>query len=175
MLDIDAALAAAQLPERSVPLSLRGDLVAQVEVAERELEMLDRPADSLSSGGQRRAIAERIEALREEMRAGAVEFRMRALTRIRWSELLVAHPPRPDNNGDKLIGVNEDSFFGALIRECTVEPVLTEAQWTVLLDEKLTNLQYQTLADAVWSLNRRGVDIPFSPTASAILKTFVGE
>src|SRR5689334_2535642 len=116
--DISAALAAAKLPELSIPICLRGDLVAEIQELDRELNTLDRPSASLADGGRKRQVAERIEALRAEMTAASVVFRLRAITRRRWTELLKEHPPRPDVDADRVVGLNESTFYDALLREC---------------------------------------------------------
>lgn len=175
--DVHALIAGARLPERTVPICLRGNLVAQVEALDRELAELDRPgrivADSLAGDG-RRPIAERIEALREEMRASTVNFLLRALPRRRWNALLAEHPPREGDDGDKAMGVNSETLFEALIAESVVSPELTPEEWTLLLDS-LSSAQYDSLATAAWALNRRGVDVPFSPAASRILASSASE
>src|SRR5690606_31840899 len=70
---------------------------------------------------------------------------------------------------DKYIGVNTDTFFPALIRRSTVEPELDDEDWDLLLNERLTSRQFDDLANAAGSLNRRGVDVAFSLAASRIL------
>lgn len=171
--DVHALIAAARLPERTVSLCLRGDLVAELERLDRELAELDRPGrvvtDSLAGDG-RRGLAERIEALREEMRASTVSFVLRALPRRRWSALLAEHPPRDGDEGDKAMGINSESLFAALIGESIVSPTLSADELDTLLDA-ISSAQYDELANAAWSLNRRSVDIPFSPTASRILRS----
>lgn len=170
-MDISEALAGAKLPEKVVSICLRGDLQADFEQAERELEESRRAeVDSLAAGSQTRQVAERIEALRKEMADHSVDFRLRAVGRRRWTALLAEHTPRPDSDTDKAVGVNEETFYDALIRECTAEPTLTDEQWTLLLDNQLTSAQFDQLAMAAWRLNRRDVDVPFSPAASAILR-----
>jgi hypothetical protein len=162
----------AKLPERTVPICLRGDLVADHEALERELKAAqDRPVDSLEGNGVG-ALVDRIEALQDEMREFTEDFRLRALPRRQFRELVAAHPPRrdPDSNDpvqeDAVLGVNRETFFDALIRAAVVEPELADDEWTELFDEKLTDRQYGDLEDAAWFLNRAEVDVPFSHAAS---------
>lgn len=171
-MDINEALAGAALPEKTVPVCLRGDLQVQFEALEKRLdEAMRGRSDSLASGSTVRDLAEQIEALRTEMTAHTFEFRLRAKGRRTWQKLMDSHPPRPDSDSDRAIGVNEATFYDALIRESTVEPVLSGEQWTLLLDEQLTSLQFDRLATTAWSLNRRDVDVPFSHTASQVLRS----
>lgn len=168
---------AAKLPEKAVPICLHADLVAEVEAAERELADAQRhPADSLAAGGKARQVAERIEALRQQMFDHTVDFRLRALARPAWRALMEGHAPRKDDKGqvderDKYVGVNVSTFFDALVRASVVEPELDVEDWRLLLDERLTDRQFDQLADAAWSLNRRDVDIPFSLAASRMLQS----
>jgi hypothetical protein len=79
MTDIKSMLNGARLPERTVPICLRGDLVAEHEELERQLEEANRRASDSLAGNGAGELADRIEALQEEMRAATVTFRVRAL------------------------------------------------------------------------------------------------
>lgn len=173
--NIKDLLRAAKLPERSVPVCLQADLVAEHEAAERELgKARDRPGKRLDSGDRVRELSERIAALEEQMAEHTIEFRLRALPRPSWKSLLAQHSPRKADDGsvderDRYIGVNVETFFDALVRVCVVEPEMDEDDWRLLLDEKLTDRQFDELSDAAWGLNRRDVDVPFSRAASKTL------
>lgn len=175
--DVKALIRGAKLPETTVPVCLAADLVAQFEQAERELaEAGESARTSLADGGRQREIAERIEALREQMQASTVDFRLRAMPRPRWREFIAAHPPRKDpktgevDERDRYVGVNTDTFYDALVQASAVDPDLDDEDWALLLGEKLTDRQFDQLADAAWALNRRDVDVPFSRAASRILR-----
>ncbi|HEY9414795.1 MAG TPA: hypothetical protein VIQ30_08570 [Pseudonocardia sp.] len=170
-MDITTALADAKRPEKTVSICFRGDLRAEFEAVEAQLQQMERTdlvAPSLASGGPRRQLAERLEELRQEMIDGSVEFRLRGVGRRAWTQLMADHPPRPDADEDRGLGLNADTFFHALIRTSTVEPALSDVQWDTLLDDTLTSSQFQALADGAWVVNRGSVDIPFSPAASRI-------
>lgn len=190
---IKEMLKAAKLPETTVPLCLRGDLQADFEQAERDLaEAQRRPADSLAGTGTR-AIAERIEDLREQMQEHTVDFRFRALSRHAWKALRDEHPPRRKEDGSiderDALGTNIDTFFDELIRVSLTEPELDEDDWRTLFgddeeerarreaegepveDGTLTDRQWNQLADAAWTLNRGDVKVPFSRAASKIMNS----
>jgi hypothetical protein len=116
------------------------------------------------------------------------------MPRPRWREFVAEYPPRQADDGtvdprDQHVGVDTDEFFPALIRRSVFDPQLDDEDWRVLLgdseaervrrekagkpveDGKLTDRQFDQLADAAWGLNRRDVDVPFSPAASAILNS----
>lgn len=170
-------LAEAKLPERTVPICLRGDLVADFEEAERLLvEANNNRGDSLDGGSELGSLAERVESLREQMREHFYTFRLRALPRRDWRALVAEHPPRrmdtadgdPEvHEDDRYIGVNAETFFDAIVRACLVDPELDEQEYTHLL-AVLSDKQYESLTAAAWGVNRSDVDIPFSRVASLI-------
>lgn len=169
-------LGTAQLPEKTVPICLRGDLVAEFEETERALELEQAKSTvSLDGGGQVGFLAEKIETLRDQMREDTYTFRLRALPKRQWRSLVSEHPPRPTDDGgiddrDRFLGVNSDTFFDAMIRACVIDPELDDETWNEL-NEKLTDKQYDSLADTAWSLNRSDIDVPFSRAASLISRT----
>jgi hypothetical protein len=178
MRDFKTMIKNAKLPERTISVCLRGDLVADHEEAERALEQAQqRPADSLAGNGTS-TLADRILALEEEMREQTYPFRLRALPRHEFRALMTEHPPRTDGEGareDGPFGVNRDTFFPALIRRSTIDPELDEQSWAELLDEQLTDFQFQELALGAWVLNAREVDVPFSRAASRVRQGTAGE
>lgn len=163
-------LAQAKMAEKSVLVCLRGDLVADHEAAERELEQAQkRPADSLAGNGSA-AIIERIEALEAEMKANSYEFRFRALPKPAFRALVASYPPRRGEDGevvpeDRYTMSNQEDMLPALIRACLVDPELDDASWADL-EGKLTDRQFGDLADGAWFVNRGEVDVPFSRAAS---------
>lgn len=167
-LDIDKELDEATPQTKVVPICLRGALVEEFERLDAELQEITRvetSAPSLASGTHKRELAERVEALRQEMLAKSVPFHLKAMGRTAWTKLLDGHPPRSDSDLDRMRGFNEETFFPALIRASVSSPVLTPERWTKLLDVTLSPGQFETLANAAWELNRRGVDVPFSRVA----------
>lgn len=194
--DFTSLLASAKLPETTVPICMRADLVAEHEQLDRQLaKLVDKPVQKLSGDG-RGELKTRIEALEAEMAAATYPFRFRAMPKPRWRAFVAKHPPRRGesgevNEGDAGIGVNRETFFDALIRESCVDPALDEEGWRKLLgdsveerarlaadgrqdeieDGVLTDRQADELSDAAWGLNRRDVDIPFSRAALRLSRT----
>lgn len=158
----------ASLPEKTVEVCLRGDLVAQVEDLERDLRDLRTNTQTLADRGKARQLAEQIEQVRAEMQNSSVVFRLRGLNRKQWADLLAAHPPRRNDETDKALGYNTETFFPALIRTCLVEPSVDDEQWE-RLDALLSSAQFDALVDAALAVSRRKVDVPFSFAASATL------
>jgi hypothetical protein len=180
--DLDTLLGEDTRAERVVPLCLRGHLLAEWDQL-KELYDAGPGVDEkamLTDRAAKRKVAEQMAAVEAQMRAGTVAFRLRALPRRRtpavrkeqvvWLELLAAHPPRKDPAGkvdrrDAAVGVNVGTFFDALVRASVVEPELDDQRWEAL-DGKLTDGQFNQLANAAWQLNRAEVDVPFSRAAS---------
>lgn len=177
MKNFKTMLAGAKLPERTVEICLRGDLVAEHEEAERELEAAEKKATDSLAGNGVGELVERIEALEAEMAEATQTFVLRALPHRRsarddrptHNELKKAHPPRRE--GDKVIepdddyGYNVDAFNEALVRLCVVEPELDDGDWDELL-AVLSEGQFSRLAVACLLLNRGDIDVPFSHAAS---------
>jgi hypothetical protein len=196
--DFDAMLKKAKLPESTVPICLRGDLVAEHEDLVRQLDAVkDTARTSLADGGTS-GLAERIRELEAEMKASTYVFRLRALAGPRFAALKRKHPPRESDEGQVLMkdlvagGVNVEEFAEPLIRASVFDPKLSDGQWRELLgdsdDEKVRRLadgqdvedgklsagQIDELFNAAWALNQRSVDVPFSSAASRIPRTTEG-
>jgi len=168
-----ALIAGLRRAERTVPLCMRGDLLARLQELQRDLDETNqqrKATASLASGSRSRELAEQIEACRQEMAEHTVVFRLRAMGGRKGSafrDLQLAHPPRDGVGRDVKYGFNEEIFFDALIRSCVVDPVLDEEDWANL--DELSDAQWQILAGAAWAVNAADVDIPFSLSASRAL------
>lgn len=171
-MDIEEILGQAKLPEKEVPICLRGDLYVELDAAEKALAEIERRAlakdGSLDAGAGRLEAAQRVAQVRQQMLDSSAVFRLRAVPRRRYSDLLGEHPAREGEPRDAATGFNCDTFFDALARESLVDPAVTAEQWEQLADT-LSDPQYEELTDAAWAVNRRGVDVPFSSAASRAL------
>jgi hypothetical protein len=168
--DVGALVRGAKLREGTVSVCLAGDLVGEWEALAEQLN--DAPAADSLSGTGGGPIREQMNELRGQMLEATVEFKFTALPRRQFRELKAAHPPRRDADGKLTdprdgLGINYDSFMDALVRAAIVEPKLDEETLTMLLDERLTDRQYEELTDVAWNLNRATVSVPFLPAASA--------
>jgi hypothetical protein len=172
--DVKALIAAAQLPEREVPVCLRADLFARMEGLSRQLAEAESRRElaneSLASVSPSRELATQLDALRQEMLEHTLTFHLRALPRRKFRAMGLEFPPRPSNAFDAMKGMNIEAAAEALVRRCLVTPVLDEEDWAAL-DEKLSDGQWQELANAAWAINDRDVEVPFLRTASRILQT----
>lgn len=159
-------LAAAKPVERSVTICVAGDLNAQIEDLERELQAAaKRPHTSLASSGDERALAEQIEALRERMSEHEVTFTFRALSSRAWSDLMARHPGRRELDE----AFNVDTIAADVIASCAVDPEMTIEDADSLADV-LNNAQFGALFECAWRCNTKALDVPFSVIASRVLR-----
>lgn len=163
---LDNLLSAARLPESTVTVCLRGDLQAEWERLNAKLaELRSAPGRKLTDNAEASAVASRIREIEGQMRESTLELTLRALPRRDWLRLIRDHPPRKGDEGDKSLGLNTETFFDELIPRSIVNPTLNEDQVSRLMDA-LSSAQYDKLLETAWNLNRRDVDVPFSPLAS---------
>ncbi|MGH3375981.1 MAG: hypothetical protein ACRDP6_14680 [Actinoallomurus sp.] len=168
----DDVLADAKLPTRSVPICLRGDLIAEWQDLERQFKQANQVADedTLASKNSTEALqlAQQMEDLEEQMRAATRMFRLQGLLGSDWRKLLKAHPPREGDEQDAQVEFNRETFGIAALAACSVMPKMTVAQAAKLVDGPLTDGQWNTLFGSIWQMHATAVDIPFSLAASAV-------
>ena len=164
-------------PERTVQLCTDAALRADWEAAEAALidARKESVRDRLTGNADVTRLAEEVRRLEDAMRESIVHFRLRALPRSKWAELIAANPPAEDaSEADKRFGANMVAFFDAAIPASIVAVTdhageLVEfdpdTEWDGLADE-MTDKQHSDFVDAVFVLNRGTVDVPFSRAAS---------
>jgi hypothetical protein len=172
-------LAEAKLPERTVQVCLRGDLVAEHEQLNEQLELLEKKAvDSLAGNGGAE-LAAGIDALEAEMRDNSYPFRLRALSKSAYRSFKADFPPRIGEDGevnkrDQAFDFDAEAGFEPLLRMSLVDPDLDDEEWAHLL-ETLTERQFDDLAGTAWILNRGEIDVPFSRAASRLNRLIAGD
>jgi hypothetical protein len=100
-------------------------------------------------------IADEHSALKAEADADKVVVTVGALTRKGWRELIAQHPPRPDNDEDAAMSVNEDTLREALVPISVVSPELDAEDY-----EAMSDVDYDRIYLTAWALNRGN---PISP------------
>jgi hypothetical protein len=191
MLNLDAILDAASLPERGVKLCLNGKLRRKYEtvrdaIAEREaeadagelsdqLKAADAPADTrLGTKAPEKPAAvpaddpARVElaALLEQMKEHTVEFVVQGIPSQEWGELLEKHPPRKLADTGRLDPRDaSDGVNTSTFYPELVKRALTEPEMTDAQYEKvmgvLTDAQFNRLAKAAGEVNVQDEDVPF--------------
>ncbi|MER7213217.1 hypothetical protein ABT340_39655 [Streptosporangium sp. NPDC000239] len=167
-MDISDILGQIKLPEEVVPLCLRADLQVEWERAEKALQAANLKASGSLAGTSKEvaAAAERVRAVEEQMQASTVDFRLRAVTTRRWSDLKAANPPREGHYEEW----NPETFGVAVLAACSLEPKMSEEQAGQLVDA-ITEGQWEQLQTALGRINRTAVSVPKSSLASAKLRT----
>jgi hypothetical protein len=162
--------------ERTIRLCLRGDLVAEWEMLERDLARAQatQVGDSLAGTGAA-PIAAAMRALREQMDDATVTFTVRAKTRPEYRAFCAAHPPRKGPDGKVLPedeeGLDTSTFGFDLVRACVVEPEMTDEQYARLVDTILSDRQFEQLYLAALAVCRGDVDVPFSSAVSMLMSS----
>ena len=162
---IEDILARARPRERTVPVCLAGDLAGEYESLEEELRKVSEdwePSD-LAEAHPGRAIAERMRALKEQVHAAEVQFKLRYIGDKAYSDLVAAHPSKNDDEA-----FDSESFPRALIAASCIDPVMSEEQAAELF-EKLNQGEIKKLFDAAWDVHNSSDIVPFSLLASGLL------
>lgn len=169
MTSVKDLLKSAKLPERIVPICLRGDLVAQMD--DLLADMKARPAtsadDRLGAARPNQDIEDALEALRAEMVAATVPFRLRSINRSQMDAIVLAHPPKDDL--DKQIGYAFNEGREEVLRAALVDPVVASDDDWQLLRGALSLGQWEQLveeANKVASARPEAPTTPFFPGAS---------
>lgn len=164
MPDIKDILAQTKRREHTVRLCLAGDVAAEVERLEAELQATQSwVQQSLADAHPGAEIAKRIKEARERMEAAEVPFTFRALGAKAWSDLVAQHPGK-----EKDEAWDDETLGPALVAACAVDPVMSPDDVDALF-EQLNLGQRQELVGAAWSVNSEGTTVPFALHASAIL------
>src|SRR5262245_4429835 len=109
-------------------------------------------------------LAQEYDDLRAEAEETALRIVVQAVPRKQWRELLQAHPPVADADGEideehKRLGFNPDTFFDAIVKPCVVEPEFTDEEWDEF-EEDCSEAHWDKLSSAAYLLNVQGVDLP---------------
>lgn len=147
------------------------DLVDEYEHLHAEQATARAAARDSLAGGDVLDLQVRLDTLRGEMEEATVTLVLQALPRREYRALVDKHPPRKDTDGkvlpqDERVGVDRDGFYNELARRSIVQPELDATTVDVLLDDKLSDGQWEELTTRCNLLNRSTVDVPFSPASS---------
>ena len=167
--DARTLIAGARRRESTLPLCLAGDLAAEHEELEAELEAVMRPgawtAGSLADTNPTIALSERIVAVEAQMAEHTTTLRFRALKRSDWEALIAAHPGREG----KEERWNWSTFAPAIVSACLVDPVMTVAEVDELFDV-VNEGQRDALFGAAFQVNQEATTVPFSERASVVTR-----
>ncbi len=161
MTTFDEIKSLAKLPEKSVDVCLRGDLQAEYESLERDLKRAKAASVGTLAGtnDEAKAIEELMAELRTKMRDATRTFVLRALPKKKWSDLHAQHKARDEDRMNRL-DYNNETFPVAAVQACLIDPVLTLKEVEELVDELLTQGQWDDLFLAAFLLNKGSVEVP---------------
>lgn len=162
--DLDAWIDEARLPERSVTVFGRADLVAELQELEEQL------AKVRTSGGDDRLVdpaselQQRVREVEAQRQASARTFRFRALSAAEVRKIRTEAPK--DVDGDP----EAEYVAAAVLAASCVTPKGMTLDKARAVRAKIGEGQFDSLWQAAWGVsNDRRPDVPFLPAASAVL------
>lgn len=169
--DIEDFLSSYRPPEKVVPITMRGDLLGELDEAEALLERLQEEAEresggSLADSSEILECAQQIQDLQAEVRASTRDFRLVAMGERVWRDLIAKHPPQDEDKQQRLPW-HADTFTPEAIALSAAEPKITTEQAEQLLD-RLSAGQIQRLVAGVLAVNGGDDDIPKSAASSVL-------
>lgn len=174
---MDDFLKARQLPQGSVSLCMRPDVLAEIAELERQIETLqnsddaDDPRMAVRTTETAADLADRIRALEAEAAEYTMDLRITGVSRLRWNKAKDAATSKDDEGTEKL---DLNGLMEGLFAESLVSPEMTEGQRTDFLNG-LTEGQWEKVIQTMWDLNRGGASVPKSMRASLALRTKSGK
>lgn len=154
---LDDFLGELQLPQVSVPLTARSDLLGEYAQLQEEYDQSLRESDDSLAGSRSQEIKDKMHDLEDRMAASVRHFVFEALPQQAYSKLLAQHPPK-ETDRKAMTGFNRETFPKALIAACSHTPKISPAKAEQLCN-RLTDGQFGKLWNAVIALNV-GDDVP---------------
>lgn len=158
-------------PRQAVVTIYQGDFIDRIRHLERQalaaVEAEGSAPRMLSEVPESHRIAEEHDELVKEAEESAIHVRVQALGRRAWKALVAEHPPREGNDGDKTVGVNEETFQEALVAVSIAEPVMDEAGTTQFIDS-VADADFMRIYYTAFALNRTSGGDPKAGLASRL-------
>jgi hypothetical protein len=183
-LTLDAVVKDTTPAERVVRLCVRGDLFAEHQRLNEQLDsMRERDMGQRRTGrlnqqeeGPPKAhvdLAKKIVKLEDEMEKHSVDFVFRRIPGDLWDQLMAAHPPREDNAGDGRMGINSKTFAAPAVQAACVSPEGFDNDeifipwWRNMLSDGQRDYLFY---GGAWPVNREPGDVPKSLSASSVIR-----
>jgi hypothetical protein len=164
---------------KTVPLCLDLSLKADHDRALMHLEEVQKAAatDPREASSAVAEAAAAVQALEAKMVEQTLTFTLQAVTRKRWNEYELAHPPRDDNDGDATFGLDPSALDEIIVESVTgvtnpageAVPFDPKSEWSALSDE-MSSAQWTVFAIATLALNNGATSAPFSQAASLAMR-----
>lgn len=158
----------ASRPTEVVSLCLAGELVEQLAQLEVQLAAA-KPPTNLGEVSPKRAIAEQIVALQDEMREATVDFHLRALPSRQWTVLWAGQPQRKEDESAEDWEPRYFAWQAQVVSQVCVEPAMDVEEVGELVD-LLHFIAWQKLYTRAYVLNMGEVDVPNSEAASELTR-----
>lgn len=168
MANFDDVRKLASRPTRVVSLCLAGELVEQIGQLERQAAEV-KPAASLGEVSPKRAIAEQIVALQEQMREATVDFHLRAWPSREWGAFFADQPQRKEGESGEDFEPRYYAWQAQMVAKTCINPEMDVDQVGELVD-LLHYRAWAELATAAYILNMGEVDVPNSAAASELTR-----
>ena len=161
--DLRSLLAEASRPAQSITIPLNQGLAAEIRALEAELAQTaeDAPRKRMGAASPLKDLAQRIQALREQMQASEVTFRFEALSKDGREAIRQAMDGRDE----------PDELNLRIIAAMCVSPVGTDWEWFRDLREKVGAEIFDVIDVAAGQASGVRWSVPFSSAASHILGT----
>ena len=148
-----------------------GDVEAQLETLNAQIAEAAtteaKPGRMTTKTNSALDLATEYDELVEATRERAVKVTLRAVPHRVYRQLQDAHPARPGNKRDEIYGVNEDTFFPALVKAALVSPEVTDEQFEEFLTSVATPALMR-LSNAAFELTTGEVTLPKSSAVSVL-------
>jgi hypothetical protein len=175
-LSVDEILSARKLATKSIPVCMRGDVLAEIQELEREINQLrsddDDPRMVDSNQSSAATLADKIRELEAEAERYTINLRLQALERKEWNKQVDLHTDENLATGERkldLAAMCVDIFPDSLI-----SPEMTTRQQDNFLTG-LTEGQWEEVMQGLWDLNRDRISVGKSVTASLAMQPKSGK
>lgn len=166
-LSLDEILNGRKLAEKSIPICMRLDVMADIEELERQITQLQDDDDDVrmaaANGASAAELADAIRELEAIGRQYTIDLRLKALERSEWKQKCDQFTEEdPDSGTQKL-------DLAALVLDIFAESLVSPAMGATQRDDFLKGLsdgQWEQVMQGVFDLNRRTVTVGKSLTAS---------
>lgn len=169
-MDIESIIDEVEPAETSVTICVKGSLASEYERLETQLPDT-RAVTNLAGDGPGSAVADRMEALREQMRQWERTFTLRAVTpRRAWRNLIAKRPVKAPDMDEEAYADAYHPWVCSIVAASALDPAMNPDQVERLAD-RLSDGDWQKLANAAWRVNDRSSEIPFSVAASVLSRS----
>ena len=170
LLDIESIIDEVEPAETAVTICVKGSLRSEWERLDAQLGSVSTVATNLAGDSPGAPIAARMAELVEQMHAFERTFVVRAVTpRRAWRNLLARRPVKAEGMDDEAYLDLYHPWLCTVVANSLVDPPSTREQVERLAD-RLSDGDWQKLANAAWNVNENSAGIPFSVAASVLTR-----